>query len=201
MNITVLGIAGGTGSGKTYAVKSLFNKYPQNRVLAISMDSYYKDLSHINYEKRVEENFDHPDSIDINLLENHLEQASKGDKISIPIYDFSNHVRLGKTISISNAKIIIVEGIFALHFSQLRKLYTLKLFMDTPENIRLERRLIRDVSERGRTIKSIKDQYNSTVFPMHNKYVEPSKIFSDLILDGGNNINDIINEIEELIKN
>ena len=201
MNITVLGIAGGTGSGKTYAVKSLLNEYPQNSILAISMDSYYKDLSHINYKRRVEQNFDHPDSIDINLLENHLEQASKGDKISIPIYDFSNHVRLGKTISISNAKIIIVEGIFALHFSQLRKLYTLKLFMDTPESTRLKRRLVRDVRERGRTIKSIKDQYNSTVLPMHNKYVEPSKIFSDLILDGEGNIKDITNRIEELIEN
>ena len=148
MNITVLGIAGGTGSGKTYAAKSLLNEYPQDRILPISMDSYYKDLSHINYTRRVEQNFDHPDSIDINLLEKHLEQASKGKKISIPIYDFSNHVRLGETVSISNAKIIIVEGIFALHFSQLRKLYTLKIFMDTPENIRLERRLVRDVKER-----------------------------------------------------
>ena len=164
------------------------------------MDSYYKDLSHINYEKRIEQNFDHPDSIDINLLKKHLEQASKGDKINIPIYDFSNHVRLGETISISNAEIIIVEGIFALHFSQLRKLYTLKLFIDTPENIRLERRLVRDIRERGRTMKSIKDQYNSTVLPMHNKYVEPSKVFSDLILDGRDNVNDITNKIEELIK-
>ena len=200
MNITVLGIAGGTGSGKTYAVKSLLKEYPQNSVLAISMDSYYKDLSHINYENRIGQNFDHPDSIDINLLENHLKQAFKGDKINIPIYDFSNHVRLGKTVSISNARIIIVEGIFALHFSQLRKLYTLKLFMDTPENIRLERRLVRDVRERGRTIKSIKDQYDSTVLPMHDKYVESSKIFSDFMLNGEDNINNIVNKIEELIK-
>ena len=200
MNRTVLGIAGGTGSGKTYAVKGLLNKYPKNRVLAISMDSYYKDLSHINYKKRVEQNFDHPKSIDVNLLENHLEQATKGDKINIPIYNFSNHVRLGETISISNAQIIIVEGIFALHFSQLRKLYTHKVFMDTPENIRLERRLVRDVKERGRTVKSIKDQYNTNVVAMHNKYVEPSKIFSDLILDGEDNINNIVNKIEELIK-
>ena len=200
MNITVLGIAGGTGSGKTYAAKNLLKEYPQDRILPISMDSYYKDLSHINYTRRVEQNFDHPDSIDINLLEKHLEQASKGNKINIPIYDFSNHVRLGETVSISNAKIIIVEGIFALHFSQLRKLYTVKLFMDTPENIRLERRLVRDVKERGRTVKSIKDQYNTTVLAMHNKYVEPSKIFSDLILDGEDNINNIVNKIEELIK-
>ena len=200
MNITVLGIAGGTGSGKTYAVKSLLNEYPQNSVLAISMDSYYKDLSYINYTRRVEQNFDHPDSIDINLLEKHLEQASKGNKINIPIYDFSTHVRLGETVSISNAKIIIVEGIFALHFSQLRKLYTLKIFMDTPENVRLERRLFRDVKERGRTVKSIMDQYNTTVLAMHNKYVEPSKIFSDLILDGEDNINNIVNKIEDLIK-
>ena len=200
MNITVLGIAGGTGSGKTYAVKSLLKEYPSDSIVPISMDSYYKDLSHINYKKRIKQNFDHPDSIDINLLEHHLKQASKGHKVSIPIYDFTTHIRIGKTSSISNAKIIIVEGIFALHYSQLRKLYTLKIFIDTPESIRFERRLIRDVKERGRTIKSIKDQYNSTVLPMHNKYVEPSKIFSDLILNGEDNINDIINKIEELIK-
>ena len=200
MNRTVLGIAGGTGSGKTYAVKSLLNEYPQDSILPISMDSYYKDLSYINHKDRIKQNFDHPNSIDVNLLEKHLGLASKGDKINIPIYDFNNHVRLRETISISNAKIIIVEGIFALHFSQLRKLYTQKIFMDTPENIRLERRLVRDVRERGRTIKSIKDQYNSTVLPMHNKYVEPSKIFSDLILNGEDNINDITNKIEELIR-
>ena len=200
MNTTVLGIAGGTGSGKTYATKNLLNEYPQCSILPISMDSYYKDLSHINYKERIEQNFDHPDSIDVNLLEKHLGIASKGDKINVPIYDFNNHVRLGETISISNAKIIIVEGIFALHFSQLRKLYTLKIFMDTPENIRLERRLVRDVRERGRTIKSIKDQYSSTVLPMHDKYVESSKIFSDLMLNGEDNINDIINKIEELIR-
>ena len=200
MSITVLGIAGGTGSGKTYTAKSLLNEYPQDSILTISMDSYYKDLSHIDNKKRLEQNFDHPDSIDVNLLENHLEQASKGNKINIPIYDFSNHVRLGEAVSISNAKIIIVEGIFALHFSQLRKLYTLKIFMDTPENIRLERRLVRDVKERGRTVKSIKEQYKYTVLPMHNKYVEPSKIFSDLILNGEDNINNIVNKIEELIK-
>ena len=200
MNITVLGIAGGTGSGKTYTAKSLLNEYPQDSILTISMDSYYKDLSHIDHKNRLEQNFDHPDSIDVNLLENHLELASKGNKINIPIYDFSSHVRLGEAVSISNAKIIIVEGIFALHFPQLRKLYTLKIFMDTPENIRLERRLVRDVKERGRTVKSIKEQYNSTVLPMHNKYVEPSKIFSDLILNGEDNTNNIVNKIEELIK-
>ena len=107
-----MGIAGGTGSGKTYAAKSLLNEYPQDSILPISMDSYYKDLSHINHKKRVEQNFDHPDSIDINLLEKHLEQASKGNKINIPIYDFSTHVRLGETVSISNAKIHNCRGNF-----------------------------------------------------------------------------------------
>ena len=200
MNIIILGIAGGTGSGKTYAVKNLLKEYPSGNIVSISIDSYYKDLSHINYKKRIKQNFDHPDSIDINLLEHHLEQASKGRKISIPIYDFTNHIRIGKTSSISNMKIIIVEGIFALHYSRLRKLYTLKIFMDTPESIRFERRLVRDVKERGRTIKSIKDQYNSTVLPMHNKYIEPSKKFSDLVLNGEDNINVIINKIKALIK-
>ena len=199
--MTILGIAGGTGSGKTYAVKNLLKEYPANDIFSISMDSYYKDLSHINYKKRIKQNFDHPDSIDINLLEHHLKQVSMGYEISIPIYDFTNHIRIGETSSISDARIIVVEGIFALHYSQLRKLYTLKIFLDTPESIRFERRLIRDVKERGRTIKSIKDQYNSTVLPMHNKYVEPSKKFSDIILNGEDNINIIINKIKALIKN
>ena len=127
MNIIILGIAGGTGSGKTYTVKNLLKEYPSDSIVSISIDSYYKDLSHINYKKRIKQNFDHPDSIDINLLEHHLEQASKGHEISIPIYDFTTHIRIGKTSSISNVKIIIVEGIFALHYSQLRKLYTLKI--------------------------------------------------------------------------
>ena len=199
--MTILGIAGGTGSGKTYAVKNLLKEYPANDIFSISMDSYYKDLSHINYKKRIKQNFDHPDSIDINLLEHHLKQVSMGYEISIPIYDFTNHIRIGETSSISDARIIVVEGIFALHYSQLRKLYTLKIFLDTPESIRFERRLIRDVKERGRTIKSIKDQYNSTVLPMHNKYVEPSKKFSDLVLNGKDNINIIINKIKALMKN
>ena len=199
MRPIILGVAGGTGSGKTFTVNNLLSTYPSNSINAINLDSYYKDLSHINYLDRVKQNFDHPRSIDINLMTTHLKQLCKGDDIDIPIYDFSNHIRLDSTHSISQSKIIIVEGIFALHYKQLRKLYTLKIFIETPEDIRFERRLIRDTRERGRTINSVKKQFELTVLPMHEKFIEPSKQFADLIINGDNDITNIISSIKEKI--
>ena len=199
MRPIILGIAGGTGSGKTFTVNNLLSSYPSNSISAINLDSYYKDLSHINYLDRVKQNFDHPRSIDIDLMTTHLKQLCKGDDIDIPIYDFSNHVRLETTKTISQSNVIIVEGIFALHYMQLRKLYTLNVFIETSEDIRFQRRLSRDTKERGRTIGSIKDQFESTVIPMHEKFIGPSKQFADLIIDGNSNIINIIRSIKEKI--
>ena len=199
MRSIILGIAGGTGSGKTFIVDNLLSIYNSNNINVINLDSYYKDLSHMGYQDRVKQNFDHPDSIDIDLIISHLKQISDGNNIDIPIYDFSNHVRLETTKTISQSNVIIVEGIFALHYMQLRKLYTLNVFIEASEDIRFQRRLSRDTKERGRTIGSIKDQFESTVLPMHEKFIGPSKQFADLIIDGNSNIINIIRSIKEKI--
>ena len=199
MRSIILGIAGGTGSGKTFIVDNLLSIYNSNSINVINLDSYYKDLSHMGHQDRVKQNFDHPDSIDIDLIISHLKQISDGNDIDIPIYDFSNHVRLETTKTISQSSVIIVEGIFALHYMQLRKLYTLNVFIETSEDIRFQRRLSRDTKERGRTIGSIKDQFESTVIPMHEKFIGPSKQFADLIIDGNSNIINIIRSIKEKI--
>ena len=199
MRSVILGIAGGTGSGKTFIVDNLVSTYTSNNINVINLDSYYKDLSHMGHQDRVKQNFDHPNSIDIDLIISHLKQISDGNDIDIPIYDFSNHVRLETTKTISQSNVIIVEGIFALHYMQLRKLYTLNVFIETSEDIRFQRRLSRDTKERGRTIGSIKDQFESTVLPMHEKFIGPSKQFADLIIDGNNNIINIIRSIKEKI--
>ena len=199
MRSIILGIAGGTGSGKTFIVDNLLSIYNSNNINVINLDSYYKDLSHMGYQDRVKQNFDHPDSIDIDLIISHLKQISDGNNIDIPIYDFSNHVRLETTKTISQSSVIIVEGIFALHYMQLRKLYTLNVFIETSKDIRFQRRLNRDTKERGRTIDSIKDQFESTVLPMHEKFIRPSKRFADLIIDGDSNIKNIIRSIKEKV--
>ena len=188
MRPIILGMAGGTGSGKTYTVNRLLEIYSVDNITTIGQDSYYKDLRHIGYKDRIRQNFDHPDSIDIELFENHLKQISLGADINIPIYDFSNHVRLYETKTISQSKIIIVEGIFALHYPQLRKLYTIKIFIETPENVRFNRRLNRDIKERGRTIKSVKKQYETTVLPMHEEFIEPSKKHAEIIINGNDDV-------------
>ena len=199
MRSIILGIAGGTGSGKTFIVDNLLSIYNSNNISVINLDSYYKDLSHMGHQDRVKQNFDHPDSIDIDLIISHLKQISDGNDVDIPIYDFSNHIRLETTKTISQSNVIIVEGIFALHYMQLRKLYTLNVFIETSEDIRFQRRLSRDTKERGRTIGSIKDQYKSTMLPMHEKFIGPSKQFADLIIDGNSNIINIIRSIKEKI--
>ena len=199
MRSIFLGIAGGTGSGKTFIVDNLLSIYNSNNINVINLDSYYKDLSHMGHQDRVKQNFDHPDSIDIDLIISHLKQISDGNDVDIPIYDFSNHIRLETTKTISQSNVIIVEGIFALHYMQLRKLYTLNVFIETSEDIRFQRRLSRDTKERGRTIGSIKDQFKSTVLPMHEKFIGPSKQFADLIIDGNSNIINIIRSIKEKI--
>ncbi|MFL2983314.1 MAG: uridine kinase [Candidatus Neomarinimicrobiota bacterium] len=196
MKSIILGVAGGTGSGKTYIVSKLLDIYSSEHITTIGQDSYYKDLKNIDYSNRKRQNFDHPDSIDIELFEKQLKQISIGLDINIPIYDFSKHVRLSNFKTISQCKIIIVEGLFALHYSQLRKLYTMKIFIDTPEKVRFKRRLNRDVKERGRTIKSVKKQYQTTVLPMHKKFIAPSKKHADVIINGDNDSIDSIDNIK-----
>ena len=188
MKTIIIGIGGGTGSGKTSLAKGILAEYGEGEVVVIEQDSYYNDLSHILYEERVDQNYDHPDSIDIDLFESHLQQLLDGKTIAIPTYDFSTHVRMDKTKPITQPHVIVVDGILALHYPQLRKLFTIKIFVDTPADIRFIRRLTRDIHERGRTPESVNKQYLSTVRPMHEQFVEPSKYYADLIIpEGGEN--------------
>ena len=188
MNTIIIGIAGGTGSGKTSLAKGILSEYGEGEVAVIEQDSYYNDLSHILYEERVIQNYDHPDSIDIELFESHLQGLLNGESVNVPTYDFSTHVRMDKTSTITPHHVIVVEGILTLHYTQLRDLFAIKIFVDTPADIRFIRRLTRDIHERGRTPDSVNKQYLATVRPMHDQFVEPSKYFADLIVpEGGEN--------------
>ena len=188
MNTIIIGIAGGTGSGKTSLAKGILSEYGDGEVAVIEQDSYYNDLSHILYEERVIQNYDHPDSIDIELFESQLQGLLNGESVNVPTYDFSTHVRMDQTTTITPHHVIVVEGILTLHYTQLRDLFSIKIFVDTPADIRFIRRLTRDIHERGRTPDSVNKQYLATVRPMHNQFVEPSKYFADLIIpEGGEN--------------
>jgi len=185
MNPVLIGIAGGTGSGKTAIAKKIIADYGAAEVEVMEQDSYYKDLSHIPDEERASQNYDHPDAIDVGLFENHLTSLLSGNSVQVPSYDFSVHIRRRKSRTITPHHVIVVEGILVLHYTQLRNLFSLKVFVDTPADIRYIRRLNRDIKERGRTIESVVSQYLKTVRPMHEQFVEPSKNFADIIVPGG----------------
>ena len=199
MNSMIIAVAGGTGSGKSYLAKNLANTYPKKEILIIKQDSYYKDISNLNYEDRCKQNFDHPDAIDSILIENHLKRLLSGKTICSPRYNFSNHLREKEDKKIKQRPIIIMEGILLLHYIRLHKFYTLKVFVETPEHIRIRRRMERDIQFRGRTKDSIERQYYSTVKPMHEKFVQPSKFYSDIVIDGTAPINKSINQIKSKI--
>ncbi len=188
-NSTILiGIAGGTGSGKTSISKELLVEYGKGEVVVVQQDSYYKDLSHLNMEERQIQNFDHPDAIDIELFNEQIKNLLGGKTIDVPIYDFTTHSRSIEKITVSPHHVIVLEGILALHFISLRKLMNIKIYVETPADIRFIRRLSRDIKERGRTTQSVIDQYLSTVRPMHDQFVEPSKYYADVIIpEGGEN--------------
>ncbi len=188
MKIMFIGIAGGTGSGKTTVAHNIKEKIGED-ILILDMDSYYKDNSHIPFEERLKINYDHPDAFDISLLKSHIEALLRGETIKKPIYSFIEYTRLKDYEEIKPKRIIILEGIFALFFEDLRKLMDIKIYVDTDADIRLIRRLLRDIKERGRTIDSVIKQYNEVVRPMHIQFVEPTKRFADIIIpEGGFNI-------------
>ena len=184
----LIGISGGTGSGKTRFAKELISRFDKSHLICISQDSYYKDLSHLDYNQRCEENFDSPNSIDfLNLFED-LQNLINYNTVHIPIYNFKRHKRMKESNRLEPKPIIILEGIFALYESKIRELMNLKIFVDTAADIRILRRAKRDINKRGRTIESISDQYLKTVRPMHQKFVEPTKSYADIIVpDGGKN--------------
>jgi len=184
----LIGIAGGTGSGKTLVAKNLFRDLGSDRVVILQQDAYYKNLSHLPFEERAKQNFDHPDAIDSDLLLRHIKDLLAGKTIQQPIYDFTIHLRKNETREIGGHDIIILEGILILYNPELRNLMDIKVYVDTDADIRFIRRLMRDTKERGRSMESVVRQYKESVRPMHLQFVEPTKRYADIIIpEGGMN--------------
>lgn len=183
----VIGIAGGTGSGKTTLVKKLSEHFG-GKVTMLSHDNYYKCRDDLAFEERCKLNYDEPDAMDTSLMVYHLEQLRRGQAIDCPVYDFTQHNRSKQTIRIEPKQVIIVEGILIFENEQLRNLMDMKIFVDADADVRLCRRIKRDVTNRGRSLESVLEQYEATVKPMHEKYVEPSKKYADVVVPiGGKN--------------
>jgi len=183
----VVGIAGGTGSGKTTVAHKLAASMP-GRCVTIEHDAYYRDQAHLSFEDRTTINYDHPASLESTLLAEHLRELRAGRAVDLPIYDFATHTRRTETRHLEPARVIIVEGILVFTEAALRELMDIKIFVDTDADIRLIRRIRRDLEQRGRTFQSVRDQYYATVRPMHIEHVEPSKRWADLIVpEGGDN--------------
>ncbi len=185
----IIGIAGGTGSGKTTVARSVINRLGLGKVTFISQDNYYKDHSHLSMSERETINYDHPLAFDNELLISQLVQLKDGRTVHAPVYDFSIHARSAtETLKLEPRTIVILEGLHVLSDEALRKLLDIKVFVDTDPDVRILRRIVRDIEERGRTIQSIHDQYLSTVKPMHEAFIEPSKKYADIIIpEGGHN--------------
>ncbi|CAN5370111.1 uridine kinase [soil metagenome] len=184
----VIGIAGGTGSGKTTVARRIYESLHLDSAVFLDQDSYYRELDHLPLEERRTINFDHPDSLDNDLLVEQLQRLIAGEPIEKPLYDFAAHTRAPETQRVEPRDVILVEGILLFVDARLRELFDLKIFVDTEADVRFIRRLRRDLELRGRTIDSVIDQYLTTVRPMHFEFVEPSKRYADIILPrGGNN--------------
>jgi uridine kinase len=184
----VVGIAGGTGSGKTTVAHKLASAMPPGRCVTIDHDAYYRDQGHLPPPERDAVNYDHPAALESSLLALHLRELRGGRAVEVPIYDFATHTRRGETRTVPPARVIIVEGILVFTESALRDQMDIKIFVDTDADIRLMRRIRRDLEQRGRTFQSVRDQYYATVRPMHIEHVEPTKRWADLILpEGGDN--------------
>lgn len=178
----IIGIAGGTGSGKTTVVNQIISELPHNEVGVISQDSYYKKNDNLSFEQRVEINFDHPQSIDFELLTEHLKELKKEKAILQPVYSFIDHNRTEKTILTEPKQVMIVEGILILTNPELREMFDIKIYVHADSDERLIRRLKRDVAERGRDIDEVLNRYQNTLKPMHQQFIEPSKEYADIII-------------------
>jgi uridine kinase len=200
----VMGVAGGTASGKTTVAKRILEAVGAPQIAYLNHDAYYHDMSHLSLAERAKLNFDHPNSLETRLMVKHIKKLLKGLPINVPVYDFTNHCRTEETIRVEPAPIILVDGILIFTRRKLRELMDVKVYVDTDADIRFIRRLKRDIKERGRTLESVVDQYMSTVRPMHLKFVEPSKSHADVIIPhGGHNkvaMDMVISSFKELLR-
>lgn len=178
----IIGIAGGTGSGKTTVVNQIIEELKNEEVDVISQDHYYRDLSHLSMEERVKTNFDHPQSIDFELLVQHLQELKAGKTIDQPVYSFKEHNRTSETVTTEPRKVVIVEGILILTNPMLRKMFDIKIYVHADSDERLIRRLKRDINERGRILDEVLWRYQNTLKPMHQQFIEPTKEFADIII-------------------
>jgi len=187
--VTVIGVAGGTGSGKTTVAQRILEAVGRENIAYLPHDAYYYDLSALPFAERAKRNFDHPDSLENDLLLQHLHALRNGKRVKVPVYDFKTHTRRPETVSVGPNRLVLVEGILIFVDKRLRSLMDLKIFVDTAADIRFIRRLQRDINERGRTMSSVIEQYLTTVRPMHMEFVEPSKRYADIIIpEGGFNM-------------
>ena len=203
-DILVIGIAGGTGSGKTTLMDNLVKRFGDD-VTVLSHDNYYRRRDDMSMEERQKVNYDEPAALETDLMVRHLDKLRQGESIECPVYDFTQHNRSDKTITIVPKRVIIVEGILIFEHEDLRNLMDIRIFVDTDADVRLGRRILRDVEERGRTLQSVLDQYQTTVKPMHDMYVEPSKKHAHLVVpEGGRNfvaLDMILSRIERHLEN
>jgi uridine kinase len=185
MKPIIIGVAGGTGSGKTTVSQEILRRVGAERIAFIQHDSYYRDQSHLPAEERVRANYDHPNSLESELLVAHLRQLQAGRAVDMPLYDFTRHARRGESRHVEPRRVILVEGILIFAEPALREIFDVKIYVDTDADLRFIRRLRRDITERGRTVELVIEQYEKTVRPMHLEFVEPSKRYADLIIPQG----------------
>jgi len=195
----IIGIGGGTGSGKTTVVNQILSEFPTGEVEVISQDSYYKDTSHLSFEERCKINFDHPKSIDFELLESHLKSLKNGENINQPVYSFKTHNRTDETTVTKPKKVVMVEGILILSNSELRSLFDIKIFVHADSDERLMRRLKRDMAERGRDLDEVLERYHTTLKPMHQQFIEPMKAFADIIIPNNHYNTVAVNVVKSII--
>ena len=181
----IVGIAGGTGSGKTTVIRKLMQVFPDGQVIVMPQDAYYKDNGHIPLEERQKINFDHPESVEFSLLIDHLKQLRKGEPVEMPIYSYLTCLRSKETITVKPAKVVLIEGILILCDNGLRNMLDIKVFVDADADDRLGRVIQRDIEERGRNVHMVLDRYHETVKPSHLQFIEPSKRYADIIIPGG----------------
>lgn len=201
MEPLIIGVAGGSGSGKTTVVTHIINTIGEEDILLLQHDSYYRDLKHLPFEERTKQNFDHPSALETELLIRHIKALKEGYQVEVPIYDFTRHVRKDETNLVEPKKIILIDGILIFTEKELRNQMDIKLYVDTDDDIRLLRRIQRDIVERDRELKNVLTQYEKFVRPMHLEFVEPTKRYADIIIPRGGENQVALDMVNALIRN